>query len=78
MSRRIAHRPRYQSMKHLTHPRFSPRSTFFAARQRWAYRRQQPIYQRHTPGYSLSLLPRMKALDLLGLLTSPRSMSKVN
>jgi hypothetical protein len=55
MSRRIAHRARYRNMRHFT--LFSPRSRHDFFSIRWAYRRQTPLYEKHTLGQGLSLIP---------------------
>ena len=55
MSRRIAHRPRYQSFQPLPLP--SPRSHHEFLRTRWTYRRQAIPYQKRKPGQSLLLIP---------------------
>ncbi len=55
MSQRIAHRPRYRSMRQLIPPSLRSHPSFF--RQRWTYRRQEVRYEKHSLGYSLSLIP---------------------
>ena len=55
MSRRIAHRARYRNMRQF--PLFfsrSRRDSFFIG---WTYRRQTPLYEKHTLGYGLLLIP---------------------
>ena len=55
MSRRIAHRPRYQSTRPLPYSlRYSSKEFL---RTRWTYRRQQTFYPRRAPGQSLQLIP---------------------
>ncbi len=55
MSRRIAHRPRYRDMRQFIQPSARSRQYFF--RTRWTYRRQTIKYEKHPPGYGLSLIP---------------------
>ncbi len=55
MSRRLAHRPRYRSLQHSMQPGLHSRQNFF--RLRWSYRNRTPIYEKHAPGHSLSLIP---------------------
>ena len=57
MGRRIAHRPRYQSMRQLTQPQISSQHGFFLSRARWSYRQQKPHYEKRRLGYHLSLIP---------------------
>lgn len=57
MGGRIAHRPRYQSMRQLGQPQFSPHHGFFLSRARWSYRQQKPRYEQRKLGYRLSLIP---------------------
>ena len=55
MSRRIAHRPRYQHMRYLPHLSYRSHKDFL--RNRWTYRRQTITYQKRIPGQSLLLIP---------------------
>ena len=55
MSRRIAHRPRYQSMRYLPQPPLRSYKDFL--RNRWTYRRLTVPYQKRTLGQGLLLLP---------------------
>lgn len=55
MSSRIAHRPRYRSMKQLAHSSFHPRQEYL--RTRWTYRKQSVRYEKRPLGYGLSLIP---------------------
>jgi hypothetical protein len=55
MSGRIAHRPRYRSMRQLIPPSLRSHQSFF--RDRWIYRRRETFYERHPLGYGLSLIP---------------------
>ncbi len=69
MSRRIAHRPRYRSMRQLIPPSLHSQKSFF--RDHWAYRRQDASYEKHPLGYRLSLIP--VGYRLLPTLFLPRS-----
>lgn len=55
MSGRIAHRPRYRKAQQLVPHAFMSRRKFFP--QRWSYRRQKPLLEKHPLGYSLAMLP---------------------
>ncbi len=55
MSGRIAHRPRYRNLKHLSQPTLRTRKDFF--RTRWTYRRLANTYQKPILGQSLLLVP---------------------
>jgi hypothetical protein len=55
MSQRIAHRPRYRSMRQLIPPSLRSHQSFF--RERWTYRRQETRYEKRPLGYGLSLIP---------------------
>ncbi len=55
MSDRIAHRPRYQSIRRRIQPSRLSEKDFF--RNRWAYRRQTPHYEKHALGYGISFVP---------------------
>jgi hypothetical protein len=55
MSDRIAHRPRYRSMRQLIQPSLRSHQSFF--RNRWAYRRHEATYEKRPLGYGLSLIP---------------------
>ena len=55
MSRRIAHRPRYQTIRHIPHPSLRSHKDFL--RNRWTYRRQTIPYQRRPLGQGLLLIP---------------------
>jgi hypothetical protein len=55
MSRRIAHRPRYREMRHLSQPSLRTRKEFFP--RRWTYRRLNFSYQKPTLGYGLLFVP---------------------
>ena len=56
MSQRIAHRPRYRSVRQLVPP--SLRSYKSSFRDRWTYRRHQGHLNEKRPlGYGLSLIP---------------------
>jgi hypothetical protein len=68
MGRRIAHRPRYQSMRQLVQPRFSSRYGSFLSRTRWSYRQQQQRYEKQSLGYRLSLIPFQRPLMHIPLL----------
>jgi hypothetical protein len=70
MSGRIAHRPRYRSMRQLIPPSLRSHQSFF--RDRWTYRRrQETLYERHPLGYGLSLIP--VTYHLVPTLALPRS-----
>ena len=68
MGRRIAHRPRYQSMRQLTQPQFSSRHGFFLSRARWSYRQQKSRYEKRRLGYRLSLIPIQHPLMHISML----------
>ncbi|GAC1615413.1 MAG: hypothetical protein NVS4B11_02330 [Ktedonobacteraceae bacterium] len=55
MSDRIAHRPRYQSMRKRIQPSRLSQKDFL--HDRWTYRRQNIHYEKHALGYGLSLVP---------------------
>jgi len=55
MSRRIAHRPRYREMRHLSQPSLRTRKEFFP--RRWTYRRLNFSYQKPTLGHGLLFVP---------------------
>jgi len=55
MGTRIAHRPRYQTMRRLPQPSRIFRKTFL--RDRWTYRRSTVPYQKLTLGQGLLLVP---------------------
>jgi hypothetical protein len=55
MSRRIAHRPRYREMRHLSQPSLRTRKEFFP--RRWTYRRLNFSYQKTTLGRGLLFAP---------------------
>ena len=55
MSRRIAHRPRPQAMRHLPQSPRHPSKNFF--RVRWTYRRLTIPYQKRPLGQGLLLVP---------------------
>jgi hypothetical protein len=55
MSRRIAHRPRYQSMRYQPQPQ--PHSHKDFLRNRWTYRRLTVPYQKRTLVQGLLLIP---------------------
>ncbi len=55
MSRRIAHRPRYNTMRQLPHPPLRSHKEFL--RTHWIYRRQTISYQKRTLGQGLLLIP---------------------
>jgi len=55
MSRRIAHRPRYHSLRSLPHN--PPRLHKDFLRYRWTYRTQNTTYQKRTLGQGLKLIP---------------------
>ena len=55
MSRRIAHRPRYRDMRHLSQPTFRTRREFFS--HRWTYHRQHFAYPKPILGQGLLLVP---------------------
>jgi len=55
MSRRIAHRPRYQSMRSIPQPLFRSHKDFFL--NRWTYRRRNISFQKRTLGEGLLLIP---------------------
>jgi hypothetical protein len=55
MSRRLAHRPRFQHAQ--VQPRPLNRSHQEYLRQRWAYRQQRTSYTPPPLGYGLSALP---------------------
>lgn len=56
MSDRIAHRPRYRTMRQFALSSHHSRQDFFQ-RTRWTYRKQTVHYEKHPLGYSLSLIP---------------------
>ena len=55
MSRRIAHRPRYREMRHLSQPSLRTRKEFF--HRRWTYRRLNFPYQKRTLAHGLLFVP---------------------
>ena len=55
MSRRIAHRPRYSTMRHLPQPPLRSHKDFL--RNRWTYRRLTVPYQKRSLGQGLMLIP---------------------
>lgn len=55
MSRRFAHRPRYQP-PHI-HPQSSRHSRQEYLRQRWTYRQQRIFFPKRSPGSGLVNLP---------------------
>ena len=55
MSRRIAHRPRYQSMRSIPQPPLRSRKDFL--HYRWTYRRHNIPFQKRTLGQGLLLIP---------------------
>ena len=55
MSRRIAHRPRYQSMRTIPQPSLRSHKDFL--RNRWTYRRRIIPFQKRTLGQGLLLVP---------------------
>ena len=55
MSRRIAYRPRYHSMRSI--PQTPLRSHKDFLRYRWTYRSQNKPYQKRTLGQGLMLIP---------------------
>jgi hypothetical protein len=55
MSRRIAHRPRYHSLRSI--PQTPLRSHKDFLRYRWIYRSQNKPYQKRTLGQGLMLIP---------------------
>ncbi len=55
MSRRIAHRPRYQAMRSIPQPLLRSHKNFL--RNRWTYRRQTIPFQKRTLGQGLLLIP---------------------
>jgi len=55
MSDRLAHRPRYHGL--FNHVDSSQHLHKEFLRNRWAYRRQTPYYEKRTLGSSLSLVP---------------------
>ena len=55
MSRRIAHRPRYRDMRHLSQPSLRTQKEFF--RQHWTYRRLNLSYPKPILGQGLLLVP---------------------
>jgi hypothetical protein len=56
MARMLANRPRYRNMARIKHFTFSARQKIFAPY--WSYRRsQRTTFEKHAPGYSLSLIP---------------------
>ena len=55
MSRRIAHRPRYHSMRYLPQPPLRSHKDFL--RNRWTYRRLTIPYQKRILGQGLLLIP---------------------
>ncbi len=65
MSRRIAHRPRYQSMRHLPQPQLRSHKDFL--RNRWTYRRLTVPYQKHPLGQGLLLIPFGRILRNIAL-----------
>lgn len=56
MSSRIAHRPRYRTMRQLAQSSQHSRYEFFR-RSRWTYRTQALQLEKHPLGYGLSLIP---------------------
>jgi hypothetical protein len=68
MSRRIAHRPRYQSMRQLAQPQFSSQYGFFLSRARWSYHQQKPRYEKRKLGYRLTLIPIQHPLMHISML----------
>ena len=54
-SSRIAHRPRYRTMRQLAQASQRARQDFLS--HRWMYRNQNIKYEKHSLGYQLSLLP---------------------
>ena len=65
MSRRIAHRPRYRDMRHLSQPTLRTRKDFF--RHRWTYRRQHLGYPKPILGQGLLLVPFYRFVHSIGL-----------
>jgi hypothetical protein len=55
MTGRIAHRPHYRTIQKPISP--SIRSEQSYLRTRWQYRNRSIVYEKHTLGYQLSLLP---------------------
>jgi len=55
MSRRIAHRPRYNSMRSI--PQAPPRSHKDFLRYHWMYRSQNMSYQKRNLGQGIMLIP---------------------
>ena len=55
MSRRIAHRPRYHSMRSI--PQTSTRSRKDYLRYHWTYRSQNMPYQKRNLGQGIMLIP---------------------
>jgi hypothetical protein len=55
MSRRIAHRPRYQSIRSI--PQTPPRSHKDFLRYHWTYRSQNIPYQKRHLGQGIMLIP---------------------
>lgn len=56
MSRRLAHRPRYRNLRHLSPLPLPAQKSFF--RTRWTYRQQTiTYYQKHSLGQGLLSLP---------------------
>jgi hypothetical protein len=55
MSRRIAHRPRYHSMRSI--PQSLPHSHKDFLRYRWTYRTQDIPYPKHHLGQGIKLIP---------------------
>ena len=55
MSRRIAHRPRYHSMRSI--PQTPPRSRKDFLHSHWTYRSQNIPYQKHKLGQGIMLIP---------------------
>jgi hypothetical protein len=56
MSRRLAHRPRYRNLRHLSPLPLPTQKSFF--RTRWAYRQESSIhYQKRPLGQGLLSIP---------------------
>lgn len=56
MSRRIAHRPRYNSLRSIPQPLLRSHKDFL--RNRWTYRRQTPpFFQKRSLGQGILLIP---------------------
>ena len=65
MSRRIAHRPRYRDMRHMSQPSLRTRKEFF--RQRWTYHHQNLAYSKPILGQGLLLVPFYRFVHSLSL-----------